>query len=1140
MLGDRLDVKGGADLGGRGRAMTVEFNHYADRDDISRRVQKGLHRDVVGGLWDEIGKLQFHYLVTHGLEPSSVLIDIGCGCLRGGVHFVAYLAQGKYFGVDLNKSLLDAGYDIELKAVGLQHKLPREHLVWNGDFDFEAFPQPFDFAIAQSLFTHIPQSDIRVCLERLSRRMKPGGELFATFFHIPEDHRPGEAADHPAGLRTFDARDPYHYRMSDMIRLCDGLPWHVTLAGEFGHPRGQQMLRFVRTDELGQATNEPSDDVRRLDYAAAAGLPPGAPHYRAFVGPPDRFDFMSATQFALLFSLGLRDHHRVLDFGCGSLRLGRLLIPFLRRGRYYGIDPNRWLIEDALSNELGHAIVRVKQPRFSYNDDFSCRAFGEKFDFIVAQSIITHCGPDLTETLVREVAAALTDSGIFVFSIIEDPARAALPARSGWIYPDCVAYGAACIGEICSAAGLHAVRLPWYHPGAVWYAAVRDVARLPSAREMPSLHGAVLFDPQFAGSRPAPRSDDKPANVLARFADHDDAVAAGRAHDLGTAVLLEPSVAVAGTCGRFRFRYTAGAGGLPVGATLRLALRHVCQWTPPQTGDPVAPGFTTVSASNGGQFSVIGWNAVADPGDLFLSMFPWQHVIDIRPVARGLDPGETIEIVYGNTDHGSPGVRIQFFEEPDFAFRAFVDAGDGRFLPLAPDLKVPIVGGEWKRLVLVTPSDARVGMPTRLLIRVEDRYGNVARDYRGRTQVSFDDGTGPQSFDVEFGEAERGLCRIDGIVFREPGVYTFRVADGPFESNPARVTSGAPAISTFWGELHGHTLASDGRGTIDQYYDYAAQVAGLDVCAVTDHDFMLSDAAWERSKKITNLHNRPGEFVTLQAFEWSGLTEVGGDHNVYFVTDDAPIVRSRSYFDYRNQQTFHGSDVCANHIEDVYNFLVEQCPRGTVMVVPHYGGRPANPKWHRPDLERLIEIFSEHRRSEDWAGQFHAAGYRLGNVAGGDDHIGRPGNGFLAYGDAPDDKPYGLGLVAIQAPSLTRESVFAALYDRRVYATTGARILLDVSIEGQAMGSELACSTSPSIHVDVVGTADIAVVQILRGDGVAYEFRPGDSDVSRRSVRFDWTDRDLRGPRTVAYTLRVVQTDDELAVSSPIVCDVSA
>jgi hypothetical protein len=52
-------------------------------------------------------------------------------------------------------------------------------------------------------------------------------------------------------------------------------------------------------------------------------------HHRAFVGQPQRYDVAAASQFALLFLLGLREHHRVLDFGCGSLRLGRLLIPYL-------------------------------------------------------------------------------------------------------------------------------------------------------------------------------------------------------------------------------------------------------------------------------------------------------------------------------------------------------------------------------------------------------------------------------------------------------------------------------------------------------------------------------------------------------------------------------------------------------------------------------------------------------------------------------------------------------------------------------------------------------------------------------------------------------------------------------------------
>ena len=62
------------------------------------------------------------------------------------------------------------------------------------------------------------------------------------------------------------------------------------------------------------------------------GLVPGDPHYRAFVGPPEDYDLVSAMSFGLLTALGLRQHHALLDIGCGSMRVGRLLIPYLNVG----------------------------------------------------------------------------------------------------------------------------------------------------------------------------------------------------------------------------------------------------------------------------------------------------------------------------------------------------------------------------------------------------------------------------------------------------------------------------------------------------------------------------------------------------------------------------------------------------------------------------------------------------------------------------------------------------------------------------------------------------------------------------------------------------------------------------------------
>src|SRR5439155_1611617 len=62
----------------------------------------------------------------------------------------------------------------------------------------------------------------------------------------------------------------------------------------------------------------PSDD--REDLGAC--LKAGDPHYRAYVGPPEDYDLIAAMTFNLLTTLGLRQHHSLLDFGCGSLRIG--------------------------------------------------------------------------------------------------------------------------------------------------------------------------------------------------------------------------------------------------------------------------------------------------------------------------------------------------------------------------------------------------------------------------------------------------------------------------------------------------------------------------------------------------------------------------------------------------------------------------------------------------------------------------------------------------------------------------------------------------------------------------------------------------------------------------------------------------
>ena len=86
------------------------------------------------------------------------------------------------------------------------------------------------------------------------------------------------------------------------------------------------------------------------------------------LGPPERYDLMAAMSFNLLTTLGLRQHHTLLDMGCGSLRVGRLLIPYLNRDKYVGLEPNEWLVQEGIRNEIGDTLRRIKRPRFWFTD----------------------------------------------------------------------------------------------------------------------------------------------------------------------------------------------------------------------------------------------------------------------------------------------------------------------------------------------------------------------------------------------------------------------------------------------------------------------------------------------------------------------------------------------------------------------------------------------------------------------------------------------------------------------------------------------------------------------------------------------------------------------------------------------------
>jgi cyclopropane fatty-acyl-phospholipid synthase-like methyltransferase len=220
----------------------MKANEY-DRQLTEDEIRGKAHREFVGGLWDEIGKLQFEFMRSRGLEPQHRLLDIGCGALRGGVHFVRYLAPDRYFGLDINASLIDAGRR-ELHDAGLADR--RARLEVSNRFDFPAFGAHFDYAIAISVFTHLPMNSIVRCLAEARDVLLPHGVLFASFFEAPAPawlrplrHEPGEITTH------YDA-DPYHYAVAEMRHMAHVVGLRVESIGDWAHPRDQRMLAFSR------------------------------------------------------------------------------------------------------------------------------------------------------------------------------------------------------------------------------------------------------------------------------------------------------------------------------------------------------------------------------------------------------------------------------------------------------------------------------------------------------------------------------------------------------------------------------------------------------------------------------------------------------------------------------------------------------------------------------------------------------------------------------------------------------------------------------------------------------------------------------------------------------------------------------
>ena len=149
--------------------------------------------------FDLLSVNQFNLMVALGLRDTHYLLDIGCGSLAGGRLFIPYLHSNRYHCVEPLKWLIQAGIENELGQDIIRVKQPV--FSHDQDFNLSIFERKFDFILAQSIFSHAAEGQIRKCLSEACAIMKPTSIFAATFVEGDEDYD-GEGWIYP-GFVTY-------------------------------------------------------------------------------------------------------------------------------------------------------------------------------------------------------------------------------------------------------------------------------------------------------------------------------------------------------------------------------------------------------------------------------------------------------------------------------------------------------------------------------------------------------------------------------------------------------------------------------------------------------------------------------------------------------------------------------------------------------------------------------------------------------------------------------------------------------------------------------------------------------------------------------------------------------------------------
>ncbi len=608
--------------------------------------------------------------------------------------------------------------------------------------------------------------------------------------------------------------------------------------------------------------------------------------------------------------------------------------------------------------------------------------------------------------------------------------------------------------------------------------------------------------------------------------------------------LAEPSVMYAGQTGTWKFVYIP-AQALPQNALLRF---H--PYTTGEEGEWQLPEPQAKAKVNNISLQLPSGKAVSGKEAKEVN---GSKVYDFV-LPAGINPGERLVIQVGNPDGGN---KAQSYIQRRRNFHLFVDPkGKGDFKE--PEVfTVDVKGNALHNIRMIAPSIVFKNSRFDVFIRFEDSFGNLTGNAPEGTLIELSYDQLRENLNWKLFVPETGFLTLPNLYFNEVGVYRIRLRNlqtgQEYFSSPIKCLA-EEEDQLFWGILHGESKRLQKAETIESVLRHFRDDHAFQFYATSfpEDASETSNDDWKLISNQVSEFNEEERFVTMLGFQWSGEPSVEGVRHFIYAKDNKPILRKK--------------DAKMNSLKKIYK---SHTPK-EVLAIPCLTmgkGYSYNFENFHPEFERVVEIYSAFGSQECLAkkgnnyplkalskkgisevdeGSIRKAllsGCRFGFVAGG-----LVTHGVYKDFGLEDQEIYNSGLTAIFAKDYSRDSIFQALYKRRCYATTGARIIVAFSVAGAPMGSELSTKIKPGLlynrHIEgfCAGTDVIKEVVVFRNDEVLKTYTPNENvfnfalDDSEAFDKLILKGRE-EDPPFIFYYIRITQQDGHVAWASPIFVD---